>query len=242
MNIRYITIFLVLGMTAALFLTHSHLLRLSPLPIAGSPAAAQTPAPTTIQIEALPKTGDNAFDPWQHFAITVPLTNPPLDMHTVFLVDGKGTEIVDEEPHAWSQPILFKYRLDSDDDSRVKAILAAQGLPVKENLITYHFAAGTNGWSAFDKTIRFLHGPGGNGESTGGPIEMSAKVGGKIILYSALISDKQFKGSLGGSAWMKPEYAPKTPPGMVHHLCVYILFQLHQGPPVKGRDFISRDL
>jgi hypothetical protein len=247
MNIRYITIFLVLGMTAAIFLTHSHLSRISPLPIVGTPVAAQTPDPTLIQVKSVPATGDSDLDPWHHFEITVPQTNPPLDMHMAFLVDGKGTEVIDEQPQAWSQPIPFKYRLDSDDDSRVKTILEAQGLPIKKNLVTYHFAAGTEGGVSFDRTIRFQHEPGGNGESTGeGPNNRDNAIGQKIVFYSSIISDSSFRGNfekgLTYDQWTRPGYAPKFPAGLVHHLSVYVMFTPHQGPPVKGNESIAREL
>ena len=247
MNTRYITIFLVLGMAAALFLTHSHLSRPSPIPFAGSPAAAQTPNTQFILVQPAPNTSINEDDPWHRFEITLPKTSTPLDMHVAFLVDGKGEETVFEQPQAWPQPMPFQYRLDNNDDSRVKVILAAQSLPVKKNLVTYHFAAGTNGWVGFDKTIRFQHEPGVNGESTGdGPDNRDNAIGQKIVFYSSIVSDRDFKGNfekgLTFDQWTKPEYAPHFPPGMVHHLSVYVMFQPHQGPPVKGNISMTRDL
>ena len=244
MNTRSVTIFLVLGMAAALLLTRLHSPRRLPLPVIGSPAVAQTPSPQSILVQQTPGTGID--DPWRRYQITVPTASPPLDMHVAFLVDGKGTEVVLEQPQPWPQPIPFQYRLDSDDDSRVKAILEAQGLPVKKNLVTYHFAAGANGWTGFDKTIQFQHEPGGNGETSDGGGNLENPIGKKIVLYSSIISDKSFKGSfeqgLTYDQWTQPGYAPKFPPGLVHHLSVYVMFQPHQGPPVKGNVSISRDL
>ena len=246
MNTRSVTGFLVLGMAAALILTHARSPRHLPVPMVGSPVTAQTSSLQSILIQQAPNVGSNNDDPWRRFQITVPAANPPLDMHVAFLVDGKGTEVVLEQPRAWPQTIPFQYRLDSDDDSRVKAILEAQGLPVKKNFITYHFAAGTNGWSGFDKTIQFQHEPGGNGEFSEGPPSLTCKIGQKSVLYSSIVSDKDFKGNFGQGLtydqWTEPSYAPKTAPGMVHHLSVYILFQPHQGPPVKGTTSISREL
>lgn len=246
MNTRSVTGFLVLGMAAALFLTHAHSPRHLPMPVAGSPVTAQTSAPQSILIQQTPSVGSSNDDSWHRYQITVAQSRVPLDLHMVFLVDGKGTEIVLEQPQAWPQPMPFQYRLDSDDDRRVKTILEAQGLPVKENLITYHFAAGTNGWVGFDKTIRFQHGLGGNGISSVGPSSQSSTIGQKVVLFSSEICDTSFKGPFEqGQTYdplTQPEYAPKTPPGMVHHLSVYILFQPHQGPPVKATTTISRDL
>jgi len=252
MNPRRIVIIIViiaaLGVGAALFSAGVHHLGggHSASPTIGIPAAAQTPAPTAIEIKSMPSIVGNDDDPWHRFEITVPPSNPPLDMHVAFLVDGKGEEVIDEEPHAWPQPILFKYRLDSDDDSRVKDILEAQGLPVKKNLVTYKFAAGTNGQAGFNKTIRFQHGPGGNGESTSGPDNRDYAIGKKIVLDSRIISDSTFRGNfekgLTYDQWTQPGYAPKTPPGLVHHLSVYVMFTPHQGPPVTGHQSIAREL
>jgi len=241
-----IAVFLALGVGIMLFLARTHAPGYSFAPV-GVPAAAQTPAPALIQIKSVPSIGDSDLDPWHHFEITVPPSNPPLDMHVAFLVDGKGEETIDEEPSAWPQPIPFKYRLDSDDDSRVKDILETQGLPVKKNLVTYKFAAGSdNGWTGFNKTIRFQHEPGGNGETTGTSSFMSAAIGKKIVLDSRIISDSTFRGNFEKgstfSQWTNPEYAPKTPQGLVHHLSVYVMFTPHQGPPVTGHQSIAREL
>ena len=252
MNMRRITVFLVLGMAAALFMARSHAPHTPIAPLAILPAAAQTPNIQSIRVEQVPSTG-GTDDPWHRFEITLPKTNTPLDMHTAFLVDGKGEEIVFEQPQAWSQPIPFKFRLDSDDDSRVKTILAAQGLPIKKNLVTYKFAAGTDyvmgasGSLGFDKTIRFQHEPGGNGESTGGgPDNRDNAIGQKIVLYSSIISDNSFKGDfetgMTYDQWTQPAYAPKFPAGMVHHLSVYVMFTPHQGPPVKENENICLPL
>ena len=246
MNTRVITAFLVLGMVAALFFTHvrpSHRLL---APVISSLAAAQTPSLATVQIKSIPNTSDNENASWQHFEISIPKTNPPLDMHTAFLVDGHGEEIVDEQPQAWPQPVSFKYRLDSDDDTRVKDILEAQGLPIKKNLVTYKFAAGTNGYTGFNKTIRFQHGLGGNGESTSGPDNRDYTIGKEIVLDNRIISDSAFKGNfekgLTYDQWTQPEYAPKTLPGLVHHLSVYVMFTPHQGSAVTGHQSIAREL
>lgn len=252
MNTRTITVFLVLGMAAALFFTYAHPSHRMIAPVIGTPAAAQTPGADLVVVKSVPNTVTTADDLWRHYEITVPQTNPPLDMHVAFLVDGKGEETVFEQPQAWPQRMPFQYRLDNDDDSRVKAILEAQGLPVKKNLVTYHFAAGTHGYVGFDrtigfhKTIRFQHEPGGNGESAGDSGDMNNAIGQKVVLYSSIVSDTTFKGNfekgLTFGQWTQPGYAPKFPPGLVHHLSVYVMFQPHQGPPVKGNMSISRDL
>lgn len=215
-------------------------------PVVGNRVAAQAPAITDITVKPLPDTS-GSDDPWHRFEVTVPPSTPPLDMHIAFLIDGKGTETITEQPQAWPQPMQFKYRLNSDDDSRVKAILQAQGLPVKENLITYHFAAGISDGSGvgYDRTIHFWHGLGGPAQNTF-PDITHTQVGQKIVLHNSLITDSAYKSDLDkdfiSNRWTQPEFAPKTPPGMVHHLAVYLLFTPHHGPPVKGHRGITQDI
>ena len=247
MNTRYITtIFLVLGMVVALFLTHSHLSRPSPIPFVGSPAAAQTPNMQSIRVEQSPSTG-GTDDLWHRFEITLPKTSTPLDMHVAFLVDGHGEETVDMSPTARSQPLPFKYRLDYDDDNRVKAILEAQGLPVKKNLVTYTCAfESDSGGLTFSKTVRFRHAMGGQQEQFGNNATISGPVGQKIILQNEFIADEDFSGSfdkiMTAEQQSQPEYASKTPPGLVHHLVVYIQFKPHHGAVVTEHRSIGRSI
>ncbi len=231
----------VLGMVSFHASGSSHL----PVPVVGSRAAAQAPAITEVTVKPLLNT-TGSDDPWSRFEVTVPPSTPSPDMHVAFLVDGKGTETITEQPEAWPQSMPFKYRLDRDDDSRVKVILQAQGLPVKKNLITYHFAAGTLGWIGDDRTIHFRHGLGGPTEGTGLYEITHAQVGQKIVLQNILITDSTYKGNMFKdfifNQWTQPKFAPKTPPGMVHHLVVYLLFTPHHGPLVKGHRSISQDI
>lgn len=235
------------GAAAVLWLVSFHASGSSPLPVpvVGSRAAAQDPAVTGIIVTTMPSIGDNA-DLWQRFEITVPANNPPLDMHTVFLVDGKGTKTISEQPKEWPQPIPFKYCLSLDDDFRVKAILRAQGLPIKENLVTYHFVAEAYGSIGYYRTIHFRHGFSGPEESIGPNEVIHAQVGQKIVLENRLITDSAYKGDLDKNfsfnQWTQPEFAPITSPGMVHHLVVYLLFTPHHGPAVKGHRSITQNI
>ncbi len=240
MNRLRIGVSATIGGGAALLFVGVHTRGPSLLPVVGDRAAAQTPSKTTIIVKPLPHTKEYEEDPWHRFEITVPPTIPPLDMHVAFLVDGKGQDNVTMEPHSWDQPLPFKYRLDSDGDGRVKDILEAQGFPVKRNLVTYRFASGSYGWVGFSKTIRFQHSPGGALESSSGTSsdgKVTAMVGQKIFLENRLLSDTDFQGNLSSlrtpEEYDQPEYAPKTAPGLVHHLSVYLMFMPHQGPPVK---------
>lgn len=232
MNTRVITAFLVLGMAAALFFTYvrpSHRLL---APVIGSPAAAQTSSLAIVQVKSLPNSGQNDGDLWHHYEITVPVTGPPLDMHIAFLVDGKTEDTVFRNPR-WPQPVPFKYRLDHDDDSRVKDILKAQGLPVKQDLVTYKFATEAGNEISFSQTIQFKGGLGGPQEWLAHNDTLGAAVGEKIILEDTITAGRDFKEDFGkirdSDLRMLPEYAPKTPPGMVHHLVVYMLFKPHAG-------------
>ncbi len=203
--------------------------------VIGEGAAAQPPAPLLITVTSRPNTNIND-DPWHRFQLSVPPTSPPLDMHVAFLIDGKGEETVIQEPRALSEPLPFKYRLDTDDDSRVKGILEAQGFPVKKNLVTYRFGAGTFNTVEYNQTIRFRHRPGGQQLAMGHNDIMQAAVGKKIILENRLLCDEDFKGDLDKvttlDQQLRPGFAPKTALGMVHHLAVYLMFTPHQGPPV----------
>lgn len=149
-------------------------------------------------------------------------------------------------PLARSQPLPFKYRMDHDDDSRVKGILKAQGLPVKKNLVTYTCAFEAGNGISFNKTIRFRRETGGPQEALGNNETVSGTVGQKIILQNDVVADRSFTGALDRvmtlEQQMQPEYAPKTPPGMVHHLVVYIQFKPHHGAIVTERRSISRSI
>ena len=247
MNTRTITAFLVLGMAAALFFTYAHPSHRLLAPVIGSPVAAQTPASSHIFVKYLPNPDTGNENPWHRYEITLPVTSPPLDMHTVFLVDGKGEETVSQSTTPWSQPLPFRYRLDSSDDSRVKDILEAQGFAVKKNLVTYAFAAGAYGTISYNTTLRFHTEPGGQQEGSVPSDAMPAAIGEKIVLENRILSDRGFKGDFDKvfslSQQLDPKFAPKTPPGMVHHLVVYLMFQPHKGSLAKysnSRTYVVR--
>ncbi len=247
MNPRPVAVVCALGVGAALFFAGAHRHGGTLVPAVGLPAAAQTPTLAAIQVKAMLSIGESDQDLWHHYEITVPSTNPPLDMHVAFLVDGEGEETIAMRPDAWPQSQPFKYRLDHDDDSRVKAILEAQGLPVKKNLVTYTCAfESDSGGLSFNKTVRFRHEMGGPQEALGNNETVSASVGQKIILQNDVVADQSFTGDLDKiitpEQQMEPEYAPKTLPGMVHHLVVYVLFTPHRGAAVTERRTIGRSI
>ncbi len=165
-------------------------------------------------------------------------------MHVAFLVDGKGTDYITAQSLPWPQPTLLKLRLDRDDDKRVKAILKAQGLPVDERLVTYHFVYQSSGGAAEDKTLKFLHssaGPGGI-EATG---QAWAKIGDKIMLYQSVVyDDSALRSPLYKPLedWHPDTLAAKYPPGFLHRLTVYLQFQRHQGPRANGVVYSSKPL
>ena len=235
MNTRVITAFLVLGMVAALFFTYvrpSHRLL---APVVGRPAAAQIPDANLVAVKSVPNMS-TIDDLWQHFEVTVPPTNPPLDMHLAFLVDGKGIDYITKESMPWQQKIPLKFRVDQDDDQRIKAILQAQSLPVNSRLVTYHFSYRSSGGADSDETLKFLHSSGGSG-GIEQPAQANARVGDRIALYqSAVYDDSAFHSPLYRplANWHPEGYAKNFPPGFVHRLSVYLQFQPHKGRPVNN--------
>ncbi len=158
MNPHQIAVVSALGVGTALLFAGAQRHGGTLVPAVGLPAAAQAPSLAVIQVKAMPSIGQSDQDLWHHYEIAVPSANPPLDMHVAFLVDGKGEETVAMRPDAWPQSQPLKYRMDHDDDNRVKAILEAQGLPVKKNLVTYTCAfESDSGGLSFNKTVRFRH-------------------------------------------------------------------------------------
>ncbi len=185
-----------------------------------------------IHLKPLPDL-DNGYDhDWRHFAVTVPPTSPPLDMHVVWLIDGKGADMRYEQPKPWDQPIPLKFRLDRDDDSRVKTILKAQGLPVKEQVVTYRFGVGTVGGSTeINQILKFAHGI-GLGGSVITTIYSPAAVGDKMMLSDEVIRDSKFAGDSRDfqDHWQQLGYLAKFAPGQVHSMTVYVQFRPHKGP------------
>lgn len=240
MNLRPLAVAVAIGAAACFLFIGLHGRGRRPVPALNYPAAAQA-AESVIQLKALPRTLASD-DGWNHFEITVPPSDPPLDMHVAFLVDGKGTDYITAQSPPWTQPALLKLRLDNDDDKRVKTILKAQGLPVNERLVTYHFAYQSSGGAAVDKTLKFLHssaGPGGI-EAAG---QASARVGDKIMLYQAVVYDDSAIHSplyRPSEDWHSDALAAKYPPGFLHRLTIYLQFQRHQGPPANGIVYNSK--
>ncbi len=208
------------------------------LPAIEERAAAQTPEAAHIQIEALPNADGEGL--WHRFKITVPPTNPPLDMDVAFLVDGKGSEMVIEEPHAWPQALPFKYRLDSNNSGR-NDISDLQGPKHPTVLITYSAVVGDYGTVSDSKTIRFQHGSNGPRDIYNYVAGAGAAIGTKTILDDRMLSDKYFTGSFGGP-FRQLGFVPKTPPGTLHHVVVYIQFLPHQGPAAQGRSCTAQRL
>jgi hypothetical protein len=220
----------VLAVAATGLLLVSPIRRHGFLPAIGQSASAQAAPDALIHLKSLPEK-DQSEHGWRHFEITLPPTSPPLDMHVVWLIDGKGTDLRYEEPKAWSQPIPLKFRLDSDDDFRVKAILKAQGLPVKEQIVTYRFSIDALDTLSFYESLKFAH-DSGAGSWSGYNDSQAAKIGDKIILSDEALADSKFVGNSRDwqDHWQEPGYVAKFPPGQLHRMTIYVQFRPHTGP------------
>lgn len=231
MDTRRFAISLVVGAASALAFVGVHPRGHSHLPVLGERAAAQTLETASIGIRSLPDTGSS--DPWHRFELTIPPSTPPLDMHVAFLVDGKGSEAIFEESHAWPQTLPFKYRLSSDD-SGMNDISDLQGPKHKKVLITYSADVGDYGTVSDSETIRFRHGSNGPRSIYNYVAGAGVAIGARTVLDDRMLSDKYFTGSFGGP-FRRLGSVPKTPPGTLHNVVVYVQFLPHQGPPSLGR-------
>lgn len=92
MNPRPAAVVCALGVGTALFFAGAHRHGGALVPAVGLPAAAQAPSLTAVHVKLLPNGGQSDEDLWHHYEVTAPSTNPPLDMHIAFLVDGHGEE------------------------------------------------------------------------------------------------------------------------------------------------------
>ena len=241
MNKRQFAALAALALGAVLLFVGIHQRGHSLLPTVGTPATAQAPDDTDIVAKAVPS-APGVVEDWHRYEFTVPPTSPPLDMHVVFFIDGKGDDTCYETNTAWKNPVTLRYQLSDDDDTRVKTILKAQGFPVNDQLVTYHYFEDTSsGGEGFDQTLKFSHGPGGDGESTtyltpGGPIN-KAIAGQKIMLSDAIISDSNFHQAnkfLNGTGRIS-----RFPINQVHRMTLYVQFQQHKGTLPPGHQMIS---
>lgn len=209
-------------------------------------AVAQSPADNQIRIEPISNTDpDKDFDGWRRFQVTLPPHSPMLDMHMAFLTDNTGYESVMSRSSPWPQSFPIRYRLDTDDDSRVKIILEAQGLPTKNNVITYHFAMNCpGGGGGTYPTVTYE-----NRESAT-QIEFGShptvNIGQKDVLEDGVKADSSLHSlpdisKLGSIKRIASLDA--LPPGKAHRFTVYVMFTPHQGPlrsELRGKD-ITRD-
>ncbi len=148
------------------------------------------------------------------------------------LVDNKGSEQVQERTSPWPQSFPVKFKLDSDDDSRVKTILKAQGLPTKDTLVTYHFqSACPDGGVGFYETIKYQHESYGVGEVTGGSPQQGT-VGEKMVLMDQAVGDSSLHSlsAPGLGSIKRIAFLDALPPGKAHRFTVYVMFTPHHGP------------
>lgn len=211
----------------------------SPAPVASFPAApmgaaaAQAPADDQVHIAPLSDTGVGGADAgWRRFQVTLPRHSPLVDLHTALLIDNKGSEQVQERTSPWPQSFVIKFKLDTDDDYRVKTILKAQGLATKENLVTCHFqAASLDSAVGFYETVKFQHQSYGVGEEAGGSPQQGG-IGEKMVLMDKTMGDSSLHSlSVAGLGSIKRIPAlDALPPGKAHRFTVYVMLTPHHGP------------
>lgn len=148
------------------------------------------------------------------------------------LIDNAGTGQLQQETSALPQSFPVKFKINSDDDYRIKAILKAQGLPTKDNIVTYHFDAETPGGGlGFYNTVTFQHGQIGFTEATVGSIPQM-DIGEKIVLLDEIQGDSSLHSlsAPGLGSIKRIAFLDALPPGKAHRFTVYVMFTHHHGP------------
>ncbi len=77
-------------------------------------AVAQVSADNQVHVEPMP--GTDADEGWSCFQVALPPHSPLLDLHVGLLIDNAGYELAREQPNAWPQSFLLKFKLDTNDD------------------------------------------------------------------------------------------------------------------------------
>ncbi len=204
----------------------------------GTPAEAQAPADALVHVQEVPDMDATPEHLWHRYQITVPPQSPPLEMHLTFFLDRKGYDFIYQRRDAWPQTIPLAYRLDKDEDARVKTILEAQGLPIRKRAVTYHIEAATDsGTIAIDQTLTFRHGPAGAVEEIG-PSSAPAAVGREVLLEDELLSEADVPGD--PPDWQRAGYFAGHP--LQHRLTVSVTFKPYHGPPVREQKTYARQI
>ena len=126
-------------------------------------------------------------------------------------------------PDAALKPLHYTASVSNDLDGQVKDILKAQGVPVKDNVTTYHIICGVNipNSVSVSKSLSFRH------ESnlisyTQFPLYAVYKIGDKIPLFEAVALDSSVitSGILGKST----EAQNRLPYDLLHRITIQVQF------------------
>ena len=123
-------------------------------------AAAQNPS-KDIQFEKISDAYSGELGHWEHYKVSnIPDGD---DCQLGVFVDGHGY-VTTTHNRDFKGVAYVRYRFDNDDDSRVKTILKAQGLPIKPGIVTYTVDTdisrdpGSGGSISLKRDLRFVHG------------------------------------------------------------------------------------
>lgn len=163
---------------------------------------------------------------WSEYDVVLP--SGKWECRTSVLVDGRGGYASIAPVAGGPQPSRLRFRLGTDLDSDVKAILKAQGLPVKENVMTYkaEFGLGGSGMS-FSRSVTFARGAPGGTLSRVGPTQTEFQPGDRITLLDTVYADEQFPIPSYPGPLDYPNdstFAAHFPPNRVHRITGQVLF------------------
>ena len=126
-------------------------------------------------------------------------------------------------PDAALKPLHYTASVSNDLDNQVKDILKAQGVPVKDNVTTYHIICGINipNSVSVSKSLTFRHESNVIGY-TQYPTHTNYKIGDKIPLFEAVALDSSVEtsGILGKSA----EKQNQLPHDLLHRITIQVQF------------------
>ena len=126
-------------------------------------------------------------------------------------------------PDAASKPLHYTASVSNDLDNQVKEILKAQGIPVKDNVTTYHVICGVNipNSVSVSKSLTFRHEANVLGY-TQYPTHANYKIGDKIPLFEAVALDTSVatSGILGKST----EKQNQLPHDQLHRITIQVQF------------------
>ena len=145
------------------------------------------------------------------------------------LVDGKseglgGGYFIADTP---VKSLRYTGSISDDLDGNVKDILKAQGLPVKENIITYHVGVGVNepDSGSISETLHFRHGS-NILAFTRLPATATYKVGDRIPIFEAVALDSSItmRDALGPNNDISTGKWVHLPNNLLHRITIQVQF------------------